>query len=528
MKNHLLRTCCGLLAALTLCSCGDSAITARVALPGIEVESSVLLSNPLSSRGVVSVAGSVVLNGVSYDTSATSVTVNRHTGTVSDLRPGQIVSLAGLINNDNATGTANTIVQNTTVIGPVQSIDASRQLLIVMGQVVRTNHHTVFGSGINSASFSGLRVGSMVQISGFSSPAGEIAATRIELDVGSAAVQVIGTVSGSDRVNMLFSINRLTVAYAAAELIDLPGGVAENGMLVLVDGSLVDGILIARQIRNVFDARGADGLGHRVQSEGIVTRVDARGDFYLNGTLTMIDIATRFVNGTADDLVAGAHITVDGEIASGHTILANVITFSSIVSDIARITFDYADFTEISVSGIFHVDIKQGNDFSVVVTVDEDVVDELVVTQSGSRLSIGLQDTGDHIETIHAVVTLPLLSSIDLSGVTHVTLRQFDQAQMQVDVAGVSRLKGESLMIGSLIAQISGVSQLDFGETRPVATASIDLSGKSSATLNMDVGASLAGSVTGASSLFYYGTDVTANVTTDATSSSTRLGETRS
>ena len=44
------------------------------------------------------------------------------------------------------------------------------------------------------------------------------------------------------------------------------------------------------------------------------------------------------------------------------------------------------------------------------------------------------------------------------------------------------------------------------------------MSGVSNATLNMDIGSSMTGSVAGPSTLFYYGTNITVNVTTDALS----------
>ena len=87
-------------------------------------------------------------------------------------------------------------------------------------------------------------------------------------------------------------------------------------------------------------------------------------------------------------------------------------------------------------------------------------------------------------------------------------------------------------MINDLTASVSGVSQLGFGDIRPIGNANIDVSGVSQATLNMDVGSALKGSMgtgqgTGVSTLFYYGTNVTVNVTTDLLSSVIKLGETR-
>jgi len=94
-------------------------------------------------------------------------------------------------------------------------------------------------------------------------------------------------------------------------------------------------------------------------------------------------------------------------------------------------------------------------------------------------------------------------------------------------VSGVSRLHGDALVINDLTAAVAGVSQLDFGGNRPLGRANINVSGVSTATLNMDIGSTMSGNVTGPSILFYYGTNVTINVTTGFGSSIVKLGETR-
>ena len=75
-------------------------------------------------------------------------------------------------------------------------------------------------------------------------------------------------------------------------------------------------------------------------------------------------------------------------------------------------------------------------------------------------------------------------------------------------------------------------SFLDLGGSRPLAFADIDVGGVSQATLNMDVGSTMTGSVstgqgTGASVLYYYGTNVNVDVTSDWLSRVIRLGGTR-
>ena len=111
-------------------------------------------------------------------------------------------------------------------------------------------------------------------------------------------------------------------------------------------------------------------------------------------------------------------------------------------------------------------------------------------------------------------------------------LYDFDQPQMTINVGGVSYLRGDGLRIGSLTSNVTGVSRMDLVNVNPIGDADIDINGISQATLNMDVGSTLTGSVgtgqgTGASALFYYGTTVDVDVVTDRLSSVVWLGGTR-
>jgi hypothetical protein len=93
-------------------------------------------------------------------------------------------------------------------------------------------------------------------------------------------------------------------------------------------------------------------------------------------------------------------------------------------------------------------------------------------------------------------------------------------------------LRGDALWLEQLTANVSGVSVLNLGNIRPIDYAEINVSGVSVATLNMDVGSTLTGSVgtdqgSGISSLFYYGTNVNLDLTTGILSSVLRLGATK-
>lgn len=483
----------------------------------------------LSAFGSITALNSATVNGIRYDTNASNVLVNGQPAGVSDLRLGQVVTLGGEVNFSSVLGSADEIQYNASVIGPVEDIDATARRLIVMGQTVSIGVDTVFDPSIDSVTLNGLTLGATAQISGFLNADGDIMATRIELDTTSTGVQLIGTVTGLDLANMVFTVNQLTLDYSSATVIDLPMGMPVNGLLVIVRGSLVSGTLVVDEIASIVNSSATPG--ERVHLGGIITRFASASDFDLNGFPITTDTSTGYVNGVAGDLQADAELTLDGEVnAGGDTVLAREVTFGRPDFDRATLTFNFNDFTNISLDDLAVVTVIQDADFSIEVTADADVINDVQVSQIGDRVSFDLNDS----RIYNAAVRMPLLNQIDVgdNALANVTLRSFDQMQMTVNLGGVSILRGEGLMIGVLAATVSGVSTLDLGDIPPIGNANIDIGGVSQATLNMAVGSTLAGSVTtgvgtGVSRLFYYGTDINLNVTTDAQSVVTRLGDTQ-
>ena len=487
----------------------------------------------LSAFGAITGLNSATVNGIRYDTNATNVTINGLPANVSDLKLGQVVALEGEVNFSDATGRADEIRYSASVIGTIENVDAALDRLMVMGQTVLINADTVFDPSIDPDTFAGLTAGATTQISGFRNDAGDIIATRIEPDTTSAGVQLIGTVAALDLANMLFSIDRLTVDYGSAIRIDLPMGMPANGLLVIVRGSLTKGILVVDEIASIDNL--APTPGERTHFGGIVTRFASPTDFDLNGSPMTTNASTGYVNGVAGDLQANVEITIDGEVSSGgDTVLANEVTIGRPVNDRTTLTFDYTNFTNISVLGLSKVTVVQRPDFSVEVTADAGIVSDVQVTQTGDTVSFEPAFGNNNARIFNAVVTMPVLHRIDVGAdaLANVTLKDFDQMQMMVNIGGVSVLRGEGLMIGDLTSTVSGVSLLDFGDIRSIGNANIAVSGVSQARLNMAVGSTLAGSVrtgqgTGASTLFYYGTNVALNVTTDSLSRVTWLAGTK-
>ncbi len=529
MKTNFLRlNTPGLVLAglLTACSGGDVNIAGPVITPFPQPAA----SEPITTHGVITGFDDLRVNGIGYDTGQATVTVNGHAATVFDLERGQIVTVKGRINGNGWSGTAESVRYDANLIGPVDSLDAAGDRLMVMGQTVLTDPDTQFAAGINPTTFAGLAVGNVVQISGFTDADGALRATRVDPHPAGTELQIIGKVAGLDLANLLFKINRLTLDYGAAVLLDLPGGAPSNGLAVKAIGTMSGGLFVVDRLTDAPALEGA--MDRRVHLAGMITRFSSQTDFDVNGSSVAANAGTAFVDGDASQLALNAGVVIHGRFDTGGRINADRIMFDRLLGETVTLSYALRDFTEIAVPTVFNITVTQGPDYSIEVVVDEDDRDRVSVTQTGSRLTIALGIGAGSIETLEALVTMPMLERIDLTGVVNARLRNFDQARMTVNVGGVSRLHGEALKIVDLTADVFGVSQLDFGDIRPIGNGDIDISGISQATLNMDVGATLTGSVgtgqgTGISTLFYYGTNCVVNVTTDPISTVIRLGGTR-
>ena len=521
-RQLLLAVSCAMIVSMVACS--DGTATVGVAIPPIPVPTS---PEPITSSGVITALDDVRVNGVRYDTANATVIVNGEAASVSDLRIGQRINLEGEVNLLGIEGTADAVVYDANVIGPAETIDPNLGLLVVMRQRVLVDDHTEFGPGIDPISLGGIAIGETVQISGFTKANSDLAATRIELDPGAAQVQLVGEVVALDAANMRFMFNSLLIDYSNARVIDLPFGMPVDGINLIAKGHLDSGILVADEIRATDDLVPGTPY-YRINVQGYVTQFNSTSDFHINSHPITTDWDTDYSGGSASDIQPDVEMTIDGRISGdGHAILADEITLRRLLVAATTLTYDFNDFTEVSISTVFDVIVTQAAEYAVEVTIDEDVVNDVVVTQNGNSLHLGLLPGSIDVQTIRAHIKMPTLNHIALEGAIRATLEGFDQQQLDVAVSGVSLLRSQSSRFANITASILGVSSMNFGDAGPTSAARFDITGASAATINMAVGSSLSGSVLGTSVLRYYGTNVSVDVTSNLTSFIVKLGETR-
>lgn len=164
--------------------------------------------------------------------------------------------------------------------------------------------------------------------------------------------------------------------------------------------------------------------------------------------------------------------------------------------------FNLTDFTAISASHGFNVQIIQGTTYSVKVTTDDNIQQYLNVHKEGSTLYVELQPGGYQTTQLKAEITLPTIKNIQLSGGTIANAQNFNLTDtLGIDLSGGSQvtMTGQAT---ELTLSGSGGSIMHLGDLQ-ANNATVDFSGGSQGTVNLN--GRLDVSLSGGSQLHYKG-----------------------
>ena len=183
--------------------------------------------------GTISGLGSVIVNGVRYETIGASVIDADDSHTISTpLGLGMTVSIDPL--TSSAT-TAGTIYIQTGIKGGTSAVDTTAKTLNVAGLPVTTDSATfIVTSAGQAGSFADLADNLNVEVYGLPQTDGTFKATRVEIEATAQSVQLVGTVSNLNTANNTFTLgsgsNTVTIAYSG---VTAPTGLV-NGSVVSV------------------------------------------------------------------------------------------------------------------------------------------------------------------------------------------------------------------------------------------------------------------------------------------------------
>lgn len=194
-------------------------------------------------------------------------------------------------------------------------------------------------------------------------------------------------------------------------------------------------------------------------------------------------------------------------------------------------------FDKVDISQSFDVVITQGESFSVVIRVDDNLVEHLNVVKQGSTLKIGLKPNRNYIirnATMEAEVTMPELVGLELSGNSDANLSGFESTKsLAVELSGNSDLLGDiqagdsgfdvsgssSVRLtgsaGDVTIDASGSSEVDLTDF-PASDGTVDASGASTVIVNLS--RRLNADASGSSNIYYLGDPTIGSIDTSGSS----------
>ncbi len=268
-----------------------------------------------SSSGPIDGFGSVIVNGVRFNTNSATFTKDGEAAVQNDFRVGMVIELQGNFTTEVATS----VSYRSEIKGPVTSVtvtdpDLGTGTLLVLGQTVRVNSSTVY----DGTSLLGIAPNDLLEVSGPRDTTGAVVATFVQRKASLTEYKVVGRVSNANPGVDTFRISMLDVDYSTAVLDDdFAGGEPANGDLVEVKGLWDDpetpAFLVASKVEPVAGLTAGEGA--RLELEGYITNFVSPADFDVLGFPVRTTASTTFINGTSGSLANNVKVQVKGTVA---------------------------------------------------------------------------------------------------------------------------------------------------------------------------------------------------------------------
>jgi len=292
--------------------------------------------------GPITGFGSVIVNGVRYETNAaTEFTRDDNPSAQDAFKVGETVIVKGTIDDNNANAVAESVELDEIVKGPATSL-VDLNTAIVMGQTVNSTATTSIDDNCGAVTFddlTGLTGFFAVEVYGTVQASGAIDATRIECKQPGEVTEfeVNGIVSGNVP-GSTFMINALQVNYSATPLIqNFPNGAPEDGQPVEVKGAPGDfsigsagqpDVLAASKVE--FKGNRLDGNeGDHFEIEGFISAFRSISDFDVRVGSTTFTVATDPASTTFEGdqnlLDVNVKVEVEGDLDGDLNIFATKV-----------------------------------------------------------------------------------------------------------------------------------------------------------------------------------------------------------
>jgi hypothetical protein len=330
-----------IVAVLTAAGCGgssgggDSVSPPPPTTPPPPPSGGIIRTGVAVGAGPITGFGSIIVNGITYDTSGAIFTRDDNPSSQDEFKVGETVIVKGTIEDDNTGAVAETVELDEIVEGPVSSINEFG-VLTVLGQAVTISLDTAVDDSC-PASLDDPGIAA-VEVYGTVDGNGSIAATRIECKTALEVdeYEVNGTVSNLNAGSFTFSINGLQVNYSSATVDDnFPGGQISEGDPVEVKGlpaNFDDGVTPPVMGASKVEYKGgvlAGNEGDHYEVEGFISDFVSAAQFNVRVGSLVIAVTTTdstvYEGGSSADLGNNLKVEVEGDLNSSDQLQATKI-----------------------------------------------------------------------------------------------------------------------------------------------------------------------------------------------------------
>jgi Domain of unknown function (DUF5666) len=368
-----------------------------------------------SSVGTVSEFGSVVVNGVTYETRNARVTVeNEPKGTgdeavVQNLAVGMVVRMEGW-RDDEVSGRAEQVIFSADLQGPVESVtilDSRTQRVVILGQPVVIDDRTLFRNTAASA----ISQGMVLEVSGYADEDGVILATFVGKTADSlppgGPVKIKGEAQDLNTGAKTFRIGSLTVDYAGATR--LPPAGLTTGQFLEVRGPLqAPGLLAADRLDLAEDI--GSGAFETIDLEGIVSQMSSTAEFRVGRRIILTDSDTKWANLAQEDLTPGTRVIVRGTLLGG-AILAQEIRVFEKVKIQSNVSEIITAEKRLALTGFDKVRLEVTADTRI-----QGLAKSLEEIQPGDNLKVFGRTSPDKTVLASEVLVLPSSANVEIAG----------------------------------------------------------------------------------------------------------------
>ena len=113
--------------------------------------------------------------------------------------------------------------------------------------------------------------------------------------------------------------------------------------------------------------------------------------------------------------------------------------------DEITLTPNVSGFDSLEIGHAFEVDIIQSQTYSLAIDIDDNLEEYLIVDDSGGTLVLALEEGRNYTNvTLRAQISMPELSSLELSGASNANFTQFNSSSpFDLKASGASEVSGD-------------------------------------------------------------------------------------